>query len=149
MKLVDSNKRQLSEVEIIAVALSETGSKFDPKVAIPVITAEATQPGAKLYKIGNTLIISHAVDGVNAVYFRPLNADIALMYAKNLVEYLEELSAEGVELAFTRFSDRKLIPLVEQVHRRFTRSSRARGVQSGAEITDIGGGVWQVGIKLR
>lgn len=104
-KMVDSKKQMLDFAEIMAIALKNTKSPYPPKMAIPAILTEVTQPNTDVKQIGNTVFILH--EGKNGQgFFKALNADTAANFVANSKKYVVYAKNDmQMDVLVTEFTD--------------------------------------------
>jgi len=113
----DSSKKQLGISEVIVAAIQE--QKVPQKLAGPhmlSIIKEASMPGADVRQFGNTVFITHIKEREGEVFAfgRPLNADTARNYLKNVEEYVKFLVKEKlVKYFITYYKDYRLNSVVK------------------------------------
>lgn len=113
----DSSKKQLGIPEVIVAAIQE--QKVPQKMVGPHILAivkETSMPGTDVKQFGNTVFITHIKEREGEVFAfgRPLNADTARNYLKNVENYVKFLVDEKlVKYFFTYYKDSRLDSVVK------------------------------------
>ena len=91
---VDSKKKELSQEEIIKIAVKETGSKHTVEQVKASLSAEAYELGAVMIRQGNTIFVVHQdKSNPTAALFRALNADTIPNYINNCFEFVKPILA--------------------------------------------------------
>lgn len=86
MEMVDSSKKKLNVADIASIALQNTKSEYEPKVAFPAILSEMSQPKTQHIQIGNTIFIVHIGENGQGS-FKSLNADTARNFYENSLKF--------------------------------------------------------------
>jgi hypothetical protein len=108
MKMVDSSDRVLNLAEIVAIALQNTASEYDVKVAFPAVLSELTQPKTQFKQIGNTLFVVHAGEKGQG-FFKSLNADTARNFYENSMKFCVWAKRDlGMSVLVTQFKDKHI-----------------------------------------
>lgn len=113
VNMVDSRDRKLGKVQIVAIALQNTDSKYPANVAFPAIISEMSQPNAKTPRFGNTIFIIHIKD--TGGYFRAFNADIAQNFVMNSILFLRWARAQGLKTLVTDFNDPNIYRMIQRI----------------------------------
>lgn len=114
MKMVDSSKQQLNVAEIALIALENTDSEYEPKVALPAILAELSQPKTKYLQLGNTLFILHMGENGQG-FFKALNADTARNFYENSMKFCVWAKEQGMRVLVTEFKDQPIETLFKAI----------------------------------
>jgi hypothetical protein len=122
MELVDSKQKKLNSFEIISISLANTGSKYQPEVAMPAILEEFKQPDTEFVRLGNTIYILHKGKGGKG-FFKAYNADVprnfldnsrkfcVIAFRKFKMDYLvTEFQGQGIERLFYAISKNPPMP---------------------------------------
>lgn len=115
MKMVDSSDRVLNLAEIVAIALQNTSSQYDAKVAFPAILSELTQPKTEFKQIGNTLFVVHPGERGQG-FFKSLNADTARNFYENSMKFCVWAKRDlGMNTLVTQFKDKHIEVLFKAI----------------------------------
>jgi hypothetical protein len=114
--LVDSQTKQLTVPEIVAIATKQTQSQYSPAAVLASVYEELKQP--KTYSIieGNTLFIIHKGKGRNGM-FRALNADVPAKYLNNCLVFAKAVYQLGFDNIITQFKDPSLVNIFKFVEK--------------------------------
>lgn len=114
-QMVDSNKRKLNSAEIITIALENTRSSHPPKVALPAILTELSQPNTDVKQMGNTMFVLHeGKDG--QAFFKALNADTPRNFLQHSRKYVVYAKNElGLDVLVTEFEDKAISTLFHAI----------------------------------
>jgi hypothetical protein len=109
---VDSKHQKLSQDEIINIAATETGSKYNAEQIKASLLAEAHQMGAIMLQEGNTIFIVHrSPERPDVGLFRALNADTIPNYLKNGQVFMKAIGLAGFQYLVTIFNEESLLNL--------------------------------------
>jgi hypothetical protein len=115
---VDSKHQQLSQDEIISIAVQETGSKYNAEQAKASLLAEAYEMRAIMMREGNTIFIVHrSPERPDVAMFRALNADTIPNYLKNSVIFAQAIGMAGFQYLVTDFTEKSLINIFRYIGR--------------------------------
>ena len=115
---VDSKHQELSQDEIISIAVKETGSKYNDEQVKASLLAEAHEMGAIMMREGNTVFIVHrAPERPDVAMFRALNADTIPNYLKNSTIFAQAIGMAGFQYLVTEFTDKSLINIFKYIGR--------------------------------
>ena len=104
-QMVDSRRQKLNPAEIIVIALENTRSPYSPKVAMPAILDEMSQPNTDVKQMGNTMFVLHAGDNGQG-FFKALNADVPQNFLDNSKKYVVYAKQSlGMNVLVTEFQD--------------------------------------------
>lgn len=115
---IDSNQKQLSIPEVIVAAMQEQGvSKRMVGPYILSILKESSMPNTDVRTFGNTAFITHIKEkeGMKAAFGRPLNADTARNYLKNVEEYIKSLVDQSVSHFITYYKDPRIDTVIKYI----------------------------------
>jgi len=116
---VDSKKKELSQEEIIKIAVKETGSKHTVEQVKASLSAEAYELGAVMIRQGNTIFVVHQdKSNPTAALFRALNADTIPNYINNCFEFVKAVGMTGFQYLVVEFDDKSLLAIFERVYRK-------------------------------
>jgi hypothetical protein len=144
LKLVDSTKRKLNLVQILAVAGSHTNSPYDPRFAAGMICAELKHPGAKYVTFGNTAFVVHDMPEKSECYMRAINADVPNNYIKNIISFIEWMPKHGYYIAATQFDDPKIIQVIKTLWEKYLK----KVPKAGYNIAKLKNGGYQATVKI-
>jgi hypothetical protein len=114
--LVDSQTKQLTVPEIIAIATKETQSEYPPAAVLASVYEELKQPETYSIIEGNTLFVIHKGDGRNGM-FRALNADVPANYLNNCLVFAGAAYKLGFDSLITQFKDPSLLNIFRFVEK--------------------------------
>lgn len=114
--LVDSQTKQLTVPEIIAIATKETQSEYTPAAVLASVYEELKQPETYSIIEGNTLFVIHKGEGRNGM-FRALNADVPANYLNNCLVFAGAAYKLGFDSLITQFKDPSLLNIFRFVEK--------------------------------
>jgi hypothetical protein len=114
--LVDSQTKQLTVPEIIAIATKETQSEYPPAAVLASVYEELKQPETYSIIEGNTLFVIHKGEGRNGM-FRALNADVPANYLNNCLVFAGAAYKLGFDSLITQFKDPSLLNIFRFVEK--------------------------------
>ena len=114
--LVDSQTKQLTVSEIIAIATKETQSEYPPAAVLASVYEELKQPETYSIIEGNTLFVIHKGEGRNGM-FRALNADVPANYLNNCLVFAGAAYKLGFDSLITQFKDPSLLNIFRFVEK--------------------------------
>jgi hypothetical protein len=115
---VDSKHQELSQEEIIAIAVKETGSKYNAEQVLASLLAEAHENGAIMMREGNTIFVVHrAPENPDVAMFRALNADTIPNYLKNSTIFAQAIGMAGFQYLVTEFTEKSLVNIFKYIGR--------------------------------
>ena len=103
-QMVDSQQRELSVEDIVAIAAMNTDSAVTGGDAMQAINVELNMPDTLFLRQGNTLFIIHKA-APKVGWFRAINADTAPNYIKNGSEFMKACYKMGFDTMATKFTD--------------------------------------------
>jgi hypothetical protein len=116
-QMVDSRQHKLNPAEIIVIALENTRSPYPPKVAMPAVLDEMSQPNTDVKQMGNTMFVLHKGDNGQA-FFKALNADIPQNFLDNSKKYVVYVKQNlGMNVLVTEFQDPAISTLFHAISR--------------------------------
>lgn len=114
VQMVDSQKRELSVEDIVAIAAMNTDSAITGGNAMQAINVELNMPDTLFLRQGNTLFIIHkAAPGVG--WFRGINADTATNFMNNSMEFIKACYKMGFDTMATKFTDPTLLSIFRYI----------------------------------
>jgi hypothetical protein len=116
--LIDSKHQELSQEEIVAISVKETGSPYSVEQVKASLSLEAYEMGAVMLREGNTIFIIHQDKSNPKIgVFRALNADTVPNYMRNCVAFTQAIGMAGFQYLVTDFEDKSLLNIFEYVRR--------------------------------
>lgn len=117
MEYVDSKRQKLNSGQIVPIFLKNTGQAQNPKVMIPAILAELSQPQVKTRQIGNTLFeVILSKQGHDQAFFKAFNADTPENFVDNSKQFVVwARRVLGLKLLVTEFQDPALAQLFKVI----------------------------------
>jgi hypothetical protein len=116
-QMIDSRRQKLNSAEIITIALENTRSPYPPKMAMPAILTELSQPNTDVKQMGNTIFVLHKGDNGQGV-FKALNADIPQNFLDNSKKYVVYAKQDlGMDVLVTEFQDPAISTLFHAISR--------------------------------
>lgn len=107
-------KGDMSVKDIVAADLAKNHSheQLDVDAAYKILAAQI-QSGAKLYRSNNTIFITKKI-GHDAIEFHTINGESGRQLMENVILYLTQLKAEGINSAVTYYDNPKITSLWQQ-----------------------------------
>jgi len=134
--MVDSKREHLNMQDIVKIALQETESQHDFKVAFLSIVKELTLPNSKPIRIGNTLFIIHmSPNDRSHAMFRALNADTAQNYLENSKKFIKEAKKLKIKVLVSQFKSSSIL----NIFRMIAKNPPFKGMGFSASRTSDGG----------
>lgn len=117
MEYVDSKQQKLNSGQIVPIFLKNSGQAQNPKVMIPAILAELSQPQVKTRQIGNTIFeVILSKQGHDQAFFKAFNADIPENFVENSKQFVVwARRVLGLKLLVTEFQDPALTQLFKVI----------------------------------
>jgi hypothetical protein len=116
--ITDSRLKKLGDKDLIQTAFKETKSPYTPDQAFAAIVAESRTPTTITMREGNTLfLINYDPKDKTTGVFRPLNADTATNYVRNIKTFLHAASLAGFRTLYVEFSDPAVLTLFKTIDR--------------------------------
>lgn len=116
--ITDSRIKKLDQKTIIETALRETNSPYTPEQGVAAIVAESRTPTTISMREGNTIfLINYDPKDKTRGVFRPLNADTAPNYVRNIKTFLHAASLAGFRTLYVEFSDPAILTLFKTIER--------------------------------
>jgi len=113
-QMVDSQERELSVEDIVAIAAMNTDSAVTGGDAMASINAELKMPNTLFLRQGNTLFIIHkAAPGIG--WFRAINADVGPRYVENGSEFMKACYKMGFDTMATKFTDPTILSVFRYI----------------------------------
>ena len=116
--ITDSRQQMLGDKELIETAFKETKSPYTPEQGFAAIVAESRTPTTITMREGNTIfLINYDPKDKTTGVFRPLNADTATNYIRNIKTFLHAASLAGFRTLYVEFSDPAILTLFKTIER--------------------------------
>jgi hypothetical protein len=114
VKMVDSQKNELSVEDIVGIAGMNTDAGVQVGQLIQMINAELNMPDTLFLRQGNTLFIIHKAEP-RVGFFRALNADTANNFLQNSMEFIKACYKMGFDTMATEFDDPTLLSIFRYI----------------------------------
>jgi len=114
VQMVDSREQELSPEDIIGIAAMNTDSSVMQGDAVSGVNAELQMDDTLFIRQGNTLFIIHkSAPGIG--WFRAINADTAMNYVQNGIEFIKACYKMGFDTVATKFTDPTILSVFRAI----------------------------------